>query len=84
MGVHNLEVYPEIKQLLGIPDDEPIFILRAKDNAAVDTLFDYRTRYDLLHPSSAGDRDFIDGIDGCIDAFEAWRGENPEMCKVPD
>lgn len=31
MGVHDLSVYPQVKELLGIPADEPIFILRAQD-----------------------------------------------------
>lgn len=31
MGVHDTDTYPEIKMLLGIPVDEPIFILRSQD-----------------------------------------------------
>ena len=32
MGVHqDKEIYTKIKQLLDIPEDEPIFIIRAQD-----------------------------------------------------
>lgn len=45
MGVHNEAVYPEVKRLLGIPEDEPIFIIRAQDVLSADAIEGYRELY---------------------------------------
>jgi hypothetical protein len=45
MGVHDVDKYPEIKRLLGIPEDEPIFIFRAQDFLMEDVVRYYQRRY---------------------------------------
>lgn len=63
-----------------IPDDEPIFILRARDINAVDTLIAYINKAvengcDGAHAYSVGMRtgDFID-----------FRRNHPDRMKIPD
>jgi hypothetical protein len=80
MGVHKTEVYPEIKALLGIPEDEPIFILRAKDNASVSTLSHYENTAAALGSSD----EFCIDVSVCTDNFENWRDKNRGKTKVPD
>lgn len=69
-----------------IPEDEPIFILRAKDNLAVQTLEKY---YDLCR-AAARENGKIDDLSHLgpvaqrIEEFEAWRKANPSECKDPD
>lgn len=60
-----------------IPDDEPVFVLRAQDKLALQTLEAYRTMAD-----SAG----VDctSIDERIAAFKAFRAEHAERTKYPD
>lgn len=80
MGVHATEIYPEIKKLLGIPTDEPIFILRAQDDAAVETIEVYK-----VEAKTAGSSDdFIEDVDRALLEFENWRLNNADLCKVPD
>ena len=80
MGVHDLEKYPEVKALLGIPDDEPIFILRAQDEAALNTLKSYEV---YAHDVGAS-KTFLDGVVECSNNFASWKSENKDSVKVPD
>lgn len=80
MGVHDKEVYPEIKRLLGIPEDEPIFILRSTDKVAPKIVESAGINY-----SGAGcSREFIDGVYACGDEMREWQQAHPDAVKVPD
>lgn len=80
MGVHDKDKYPEIKRLLGIPEDEPIFILRAQDKCSFQTLIDYE---DNVADVGADDI-FLNGILKVQDEFSEWQGKNTDKVKTPD
>lgn len=80
MGVHRLEAYPKIKALLSIPYDEPIFILRAQDNASLQTLVEY----ELEAGVEGATPEFQNEIVQIHDAFLQWRSEHGASLKAPD
>lgn len=59
-----------------IPDDEPVFIFRAKDLKAVHALIAYRCAVD-----SAVIRTFVDKR---IQDFHHFEARHPDRCKEPD
>lgn len=88
MGVRDKDRYAEIKEALGIPDDEPIFIIRGKDKLAP-VIIDL---YDLIYMSTAkiggveqqDALDFSDGVREVYDEVYAYQRLNPDLVKVPD
>jgi hypothetical protein len=60
-----------------IPDDEPVFILRAKDILAIDTLEEYT---ELLPPNT----DHFKAINNVRKKFNNWRAANQDKIKEPD
>lgn len=52
-------------------DDEPVFILRARDDIALLTILDYRSR-----AASEEFESVVASVDEEIAAFNAWREEN--------
>lgn len=88
MGVHKTEVYAEVKKLLGIPEDEPIFILRAQDVLAEDAIVYYGHRYrskmKSLFEGSLTDEHgkFFHAVNAVADDFFQW-GLN-HTTKLPD
>lgn len=62
-----------------IPDDEPVFLLRARDHLALATLVDYRRR-SLVD----GCNDYhFEHLDKDIEAFQRFALEHPERMKQP-
>lgn len=59
-----------------IPNDEPVFVIRAKDKNAVSVLSYYK--------ALCINQQHIDAIDKRIESFVAWASENPEKMKEPD
>ena len=59
-----------------IPDDEPVFVLRAKDDLAVQTL-EYYQEFTETDP-------FASEVDKCLKAFQEWQAANPDKVKEPD
>lgn len=84
MGVHNLDAYPEIKKLLDIPADEPIFILRAQDGLAVGSIENYKRRYADIGRTFPFDDNFHDSLNDVIGAFRDWQSAHPGSVKFPD
>ena len=80
MGVHNTDAYPKIKELLGIPNEEPIFILRAQDKLSVPMI----ARYDIMakQVEDGPDEEWHDHIRDIQEAFLDWQHKN--TTKVPD
>lgn len=89
MGVHDMDRYDEVKRLLGIPEDEPIFVLRAQDKYAAVAVEDY------VHTVYVGER----GVSGQAssdlrawrdkgfdhaNSFYEWQDVNPDKIKTPD
>lgn len=64
----------DIVDVTGIPDDEPIFVLRAQDAFSVATLRYYKDLRD-----SAGDEEGAADIERSINRFKAWPTK-----KLPD
>lgn len=63
-----------------VPEDEPIFCLRAKDDIATHAL-----RCWMREASAMGvAEEKIDGAKGFLIEFSEWRHENPDKCKLPD
>lgn len=60
-----------------IPDDEPVFILRAKDREAVYALMDYRSR-------CLGNADHYSAVDARVGDFLRFKEANPARMKAPD
>lgn len=80
MGVHDTDVYPAVKQLLGIPEDEPIFILRAQDQCALEAI----PVYAQLANDAGAPKQFLAGLGDVAFQFSDWRMKNRDKVKVPD
>ena len=63
-----------------IPDDEPVFILRAKDSAVLETLGHYKSITRLMGASE----EFLTHIEQIIIRFAEWEDDNNHLMKVPD
>lgn len=88
MSVHRSpEIYSHIKQLLDIPQDEPIFILRAQDKFSVETIKSYRkrvqdgTRPNLRHLNW---QNWFMNMGSVINDFLNWQRDHKDKVKVPD
>lgn len=74
--------------LPGVPDDEPVFILRAQDKLAVGIIARYRNAAAMSEaPGSTPTQEWLDSIDGeggVIEDFQAWQSANSDKVKFPD
>lgn len=61
-----------------IPDDEPVFLIRARDPAAVETARDYARRVRAL----GGDERVVNRASDQADAMEAYARTHPQ--RMPD
>jgi hypothetical protein len=59
-----------------IPDDEPVFILRARDRWAIDVLLHYQ--------GLCQDREHRLAVERRIEEFDRFQDENAERMKEPD
>ena len=66
------------RTMQAIPLDEPVFIFRARDVHAVDTLMHYAGRI------VDGDRGHIEQVHQRIEDFIQFREQHPERMKEPD
>lgn len=80
MGVNDTDKYPVIKDLLEIPQDEPIFILRAQDNAAMLSV----SEYGFAARQVGASKEFIKEVNDISMDFADWRHNNRDKCKIPD
>jgi hypothetical protein len=81
MGVHNAEAYPKIKELLGIPEDEPIFILRAQDGFSTRNIARY-TNDVMLLAEKAPDLEWKNHMEEIMQTFSDW--QHTHTTKTPD
>lgn len=63
-----------------IPDDEPVFVLRARDMATVSTLQTYET----ICAALGSPQRHLDGIVAARRGIHAWQQEHQDRMKVPD
>lgn len=80
MGVHNTEMYPAIRRLLGMPDDEPFFIFRAQDKNAPAVLVVYETAC----LGSECEAPIMNRIAEARVEFKQYQARYPSRVKVPD
>ncbi len=80
MSVHDTQHYPEIKRLLGIPEDEPIFILRAQDDSACPMLDEYIQ----FNVRPGNDPSWLDNMRQTANEFNDWQVKNSDKVKQPD
>lgn len=63
-----------------VPDDEPVFVIRGKDKAAVNAIRSYaRAAYDI----GAG-QVLLENAHDCANEIKDWQEGHPEQVKVPD
>jgi len=86
MGINDPKYYPMKGRIYNqqsdevIPDDEPCFIIRARDKKALVTL----KAYFLFCAEEGGDPTHLKAISNRIEEFEKFEKENPERMKEPD
>jgi hypothetical protein len=68
----------------GIPADEPVFILRAQDALAIQTIARYQTFAHALDGTSARAPEFVSSLDEVMADFRSWQSDNPDALKLPD
>lgn len=61
------------------PEDEPMFVLRARDKRALGAI-----RFYADHQNPRAPQNHIDGIDKALDAFEHYRHWQSNKMKDPD
>lgn len=84
MSVHDAD-YRKIKKLLGIPEDEPIFIIRAKDDLGMAIVTRYRNMAASIEDSKVVPySSWFESMDNVIDEFGQYRIEHSELVRVPD
>jgi hypothetical protein len=63
-----------------IPDDEPVFLLRAKDKAAIRALSEYGVECTRI----GSPQTHLDAIADRIADFAIWQADHKPTLKVPD
>jgi hypothetical protein len=87
MSVHQEDkrVYETIKKLLDIPEDEPIFIIRAQDRFSVKLIQYYRK---MVRDGSKVEVkklfSWYENVGSVISDFINWQRDNRDKVKVPD
>jgi hypothetical protein len=86
MGVHqDPDTYIAIKRILGIPDDEPIFILRAQDKFSTKTIWYYRNlNRDGVRDCSPNWLEWAESVGRITRNFLDWQMINRDKVKMPD
>lgn len=77
---------PEKKRLEKKPviphEGEPVFVLRAKDDVAIEAVHAYkRALLDFVKYSQ--ENPIIKSIDQWLEDAEQWRADNPDKCQTP-
>lgn len=87
MGVHQpQEVFLKIKELLGIPPNEPIFIMRAQDKFTTDSIVHYRQNVHdgVIELGSETLPMWEAEMGSIISDFRNFQRDHPDDVKVPD
>ncbi len=71
----------EFKKANNIGKDEPVFILRAKDELSVEAIESYISTYDS-NVTGKGKSRFLCELYAALDTFEKWQAYN--STKLPD
>ena len=86
MGIHQRykENRLQIHELLGVPSNEPIFIIRAQDKFSIATLSAYK---DVAHVGTIigeESEEWIEDLGSIRNDFINWQRDNRDKVKVPD
>lgn len=73
------EKYGKLK-IGNIPDDEPVFVLRAQDVVAMNTLENYAHQAEVM----GAKKSFVKDVLAVRDSFQKWQDDNDDKVKVPD
>lgn len=98
MSVHDTDKYAEVKRILEIPEDEPIFILRSQDRFAPLAVEDYAERVfksaRRLHQHEINKEEsraalkeariWNQRVIDCATEMYDWQEDNPDKVKIPD
>lgn len=85
-GDSNVVIVPTLDEMLeGLPDltfpaDEPLFLLRAQDAAAPDTLHDYRHNSEV----KGAEPRHLGHVSVAMREMDDWQAANPNRIKIPD
>jgi len=84
MSVHDAN-YKKIKKELGVPEDEPIFILRGKDDLAAAIVARYKNMAaGIEDPAKMPSEEWFMGMESVCREFNNFRNDNPDLVRVPD
>ena len=98
MGVHDKDAEANVKALFGIPEDEPIFVLRAQDRlfcpmlAVYEQLYISTVRATKAEVQSASvqaflndeEMEFADHVGRDYEEGRKWQLRNLNRVKIPD
>ncbi|HEY1248637.1 MAG TPA: hypothetical protein VGE97_06600 [Nitrososphaera sp.] len=62
---------------------EPVFVIRAQDELALQILRDYRFAYTDAYGEEA-DQNFVENMERIYEVFEEWQENNAESVGKPD
>lgn len=65
---------------IGLGEDEPVFIIRAKDKASIPALLGYAEA--AYHAGASAE--FVQDVIASVRRFEAWQEKNGDIVKTPD
>lgn len=84
MSSHDEVKIAKAKKALGIPADEPIFVLRGQDALAPGGVRNYRNivRQSIGHAERP--QEWWDDLDNCAHEMLRWQNEHPDKVKMPD
>jgi hypothetical protein len=80
MGVHDPKAEKAARKAYGIPEDEPIFVLRAQDKLSTRIVARYR------NDAATADLplEFMADLDETVNSFANWQTDNADKVKLPD
>ena len=70
-------------EIPGIPDDEPIFVLRAQDVLAIPTLVRYEN-FRINVENDTPTQEWLADLEAQIERFGEWAKQHADKMKVPD
>ena len=82
MGMHEKQEAQQgaIRELLGIREGEPFFVMRAQDEISEETFAVY---VDLAQEAGCSE-EFMSDLDDGLNKWRTWQGDNADLVKKPD
>lgn len=84
MSVHSAD-YKKVKKLLGVPEEEPIFIIRGQDDLGMAIVTRYLNMAQSIESADKmPNQEWLDHMSEIIAEFGQFRIEYPERIKIAD